>query len=85
MIAHGIYTLCGLASLFCFGVLLRGYMRHRTRILLSSSAAFLAFAIANVLLVIDLVFLPKVDLSVLRNGLTLAGVVLLASALIGQS
>ncbi len=84
MIAKSIYVLCAMTSLLCFVLLFRGYLRWRTRILLSSSAAFLAFGIANILLVIDLIVLPDVDLLLLRNIATLAGVALLLWGLIGD-
>lgn len=85
MIAKVIYVLCALTSLFCFAMLFRGYLRHRTGILLSSSVAFLAFAAANVLLVVDLLLLPDVDLLILRNAVTLLGVVLLVWGLIANT
>lgn len=85
MIAKSIYALCAVTSLFCFVLLLRGYWRMRTRILLWSSAAFFALTLSNFLLVVDLVFLPEIDLSFLRNAVTLIGVVLLLFGLIGTS
>ncbi len=85
MIAKSIYILCAITSLFCFVLLIRGYWRMRTRILLWSSAAFLAFTLSNFILVIDLVVLPQVDLLALRNAVTLIGVLLLLFGLIGSS
>jgi len=84
MIAKAIYVLCAITSLFCFVLLLRGYVRMRTRVLAWSSAGFLAFAIANILLVVDLIFLPQIDLLLVRNVATLAGVVLLLCGLISS-
>lgn len=82
MIAKAIYILCACTSLFCFVLLLRGYLRMRTRILAWSCAGFLAFAVSNVLLVVDLLVLPAFDLLLFRNAATLAGVVLLLCGLI---
>jgi uncharacterized membrane protein required for colicin V production len=81
MTAEAIYLLCAATSCFCFVLLLRGYLRNRTSLLLWSSAAFLAFTLANVLLVIDLILLPDVDLTLYRNGITLIGLVLLLCGL----
>ncbi len=85
MIAATIYFLCAATSLVCFGLLLRGYFRTRARLLLWSSAGFFAFAISNVLLVLDLVFLPDVDLAIYRDGATFVGLVLLLCGLILNS
>jgi hypothetical protein len=82
MIAKAIYILCAVTSLFCFVVLFRGYRRVRTRMLAWSSASFLAFAVSNLLLVVDLILLPDVDLLLLRNLVTLIGVLLLLCGLI---
>jgi len=84
MIAKAIYILCAVTSLFCFVLLFRGYLRMRTRILAWSSAAFLALAVSNVLLVLDLLILPHVDLLIIRNVVTFAGVLLLLCGLISS-
>lgn len=77
MIAELIYTLCSVTSLFCFALLWRGYRRTRMPLLLWSSGAFFAFTVANVLLILDLVLFPSVDLSLYRSGVTFAGVLVL--------
>ncbi len=85
MAAEVIYLLCAATSLFCFLLLFRGYWRTRTRLLLWSSTGFLAFTIANVLLVADLMFFPSVDLLLWRNLATLIGLILLLAGLILNS
>jgi hypothetical protein len=85
MTIEAIYVLCAATSFFCFVLLLRGYVRSGARLLLWSSAAFLAFTASNVLLVFDLIVLPKVDLSLYRTMATLAGLVLLICGLIFNS
>ena len=85
MTAEAIYVLCAATGLFCFGLLLRGFMRTGNRLLLWSSAGFLAFTIANVLLVLDLVFFKNLDLLLYRNVATLLGLVLLLCGLILNS
>lgn len=85
MTAEVIYVLCAATSLFCFALLFRAYFRTKSRALLWSSAGFLAFMAANLLLVLDLVLLPKIDLSLLRSCVTLVGVVLLLCGLLFNS
>jgi len=46
---------------------------------------FVCFAATNVLLFVDLVILPAVDLSVIRSGLTLARMLMLLYGLTRQS
>lgn len=84
MIAESIYILCAITSLFCFVLLLRGYLRVRTRILFFGAVSFLLFTIANAVLVADLIFLPQFNLLPMRNLLTLLAVVLLAWGLISE-
>ena len=85
MTAEVIYVLCAATSLFCFALLFRGYFRTQSRLLLWSSAGFFAFTVANLLLVLDLVILPKIDLSLVRSGVTLVGVALLMCGLLFSS
>lgn len=61
-----VYALCALTSLACAGLLLRSYLRNRTPMLFWSSLCFLGLAANNVLLFIDLVLIPTVDLSMYR-------------------
>jgi hypothetical protein len=82
MIAQIVYALCALTSLACMALLLRAYKRTRMGLLLWSAAAFLAFAFSNVLLFVDMVVMPNVDLSLWRGVPTLVGVVLLLYGLI---
>jgi hydrogenase/urease accessory protein HupE len=77
-----IYILCALTSAACTVLLLRHYRRSRVRMLFWSALAFLAFALANVLLFIDVIMLPQVDLTIARSLATLCGVLLLLYGLI---
>jgi hypothetical protein len=72
-----IYLLCALTSLACAGLLLRGYRQRRTRLLLWSSGCFGLLAVNNVLLFVDLVLIPSVDLSLARSMAGLLAIVLL--------
>ena len=75
------FTLCvRQQSLVCFGLLLRNHRRERSSLAFKCSLAFLCFAISNLLLFIDLIVLPQVDLRMWRNVFTLVGVVVLVLA-----
>jgi hypothetical protein len=62
-----VYLLCFVTSSACAFLLGRSYSKTRARLLLWSAICFLFLAINNLLLVIDLVFLPiDVDLRFAR-------------------
>lgn len=82
MIAIIVYLLCALTSFTCMALLMRHYFRTRLPLLFWSGMGFLLFAMANTVLFIDLVLVPNRDLSILRNGITLAGVIVLLYGLI---
>ncbi|HEV2209818.1 MAG TPA: DUF5985 family protein [Verrucomicrobiae bacterium] len=83
--AEVVYILCGLTSFGCAFLLLRQYARTRGGLLFWSTLCFVCLAVTNVLLFVDLVLLPQVDLSAVRSGVTLAGMVMLLYGLIRQS
>jgi hypothetical protein len=80
--AEAVYILCSLTSLACTVLLLRGYLRSRVKLLLWSSLCFLGLTISNVLLFIDLVIVPDIDLSTWRSLATLIALVVLIYGLI---
>lgn len=57
-----VYMLGTLVTLACGILLLRGYVSGRKRLLLWSGLCFLALAVSNLLVFVDLVILPDVDL-----------------------
>jgi len=75
-----VYALCAVTSLICFGLLLRQYLRTRSPLTLHSSIAFLCIATTNVLLFVDLIILPELDLKIWRNLATFIGVLILLLA-----
>jgi hypothetical protein len=78
-----VYILCTLTALICAVLLLRGYARSRTRLLLWCGVFFLVMTVENSILFYDRVFLPvEVDLGGIRNGLALVGMGLLMYGLI---
>ena len=71
-----IYILCGLCSALCAALLLRGYFRSRSVLLMWASISFTFLCLNNIALIFDRVVFPEpeVDLSMLRNILGLAAV-----------
>ena len=80
--AKSVYVLCAITSVACAWLLFRGYRRTGTRLLLWSGLCFAGLAINNIMLFVDLVVLPGVDLSLWRAIPALAGVVLLLYGLV---
>jgi hypothetical protein len=72
--ASFIYLLCLLTSVVSAALLVRSYRRSRTRLLLWSAACFGLFALNNLLIVLDILVLPRLDLGILRTSCTLAAV-----------
>jgi hypothetical protein len=80
--AEAVYLLCALTSLVCTFLLFRGYRRTRARLLMWSSACFAALAVNNVLLFLDLVIFPEIDLSGWRSATALIGILLMVYGLV---
>ena len=68
-----VYLLCVVTSTLCAGLLTRSYLRSGTQLLLWSALCFMMLALNNLLVVVDLVVLPAIDLSVYRNLVTFVG------------
>ena len=83
--AETVYFLCALASMACAAMLLRGYVGTRTRLLMWSSLCFAGLALNNVLLFLDLVIVPDLDLSLLRSIVALAAMAVLLFGLVWDS
>jgi len=69
-----VYLLCAATALGCALLLLRGYRRSGARLLLWSALCFGCFTLNNLLVVVDLVLFPGIDLFLLRNTTALLGV-----------
>lgn len=85
MLAPIVYLLCSAASVFCMILLLRNYLRDRNRLLFWSTACFVGLAANNLLLFIDLVLLPRVDLQWARSLSALAAISLLLYGFIWEA
>ena len=79
--AELIYLLCALVSTFCAALLIRNYFRARQMLALLASLCFVGLALNNVLLFVDRVVAPDIDLSVLRSGVAFVAMLLLVLGL----
>jgi len=57
-----VYVLGFLTTFACGALLIRGYVRGRQKLLLWSGLCFTGLAISNLLVFVDLVLVPEVDL-----------------------
>jgi len=80
-----VYVLAILTSLACGLLLLRGYARGKKNLLLWSGLCFLVLAVSNVLVFLDLVIVPTVDLYRWRLIATGVAMALLLYGLIWES
>lgn len=80
--AELVYALCAVLSSACALLLYRGWRRTRVRLLWWSWLCFTFLAVNNVLLVVDLVFVERTDLSVARAATALTGLLMLLFGLV---
>ena len=73
-----VYLLCFLTSVTAMLLVYRSYLDNRTRLLLWSALGFVALAVNNLLLFVDIVLLPNISLLPLRHlsALTAVGLFL---------
>jgi uncharacterized membrane protein len=78
LVQSAVYLLCFLTSFTAMVLVYRSYLTNRTRLLLWSALAFVALAVNNLLLFVDIVVLPDISLLPLRHlsALTAVGLLL---------
>ncbi len=79
-----IYMLCALTSILCAWLLLRSYSQRRYKLLLWSGLCFVGLSANNLMLVLDRLVFPAVDLSVPRLITALGAMLLLLYGLIAE-
>jgi hypothetical protein len=82
--ATAVYLLCLATSAVCAWLLVRGYLRHRTRLLLWSAACFVLLAFNNLFVVADMFLFPASDLTPFRTLSSLAAVSMLLYGFIAE-
>jgi hypothetical protein len=82
--AAAVYLLCAVMSLLCAGLLLRGYLRSRARLLFWASVCFVCLTINNAMVFVDERLVPATDLSVWRTIPAVIGVAAFVYGLIWE-
>ena len=82
--AETVYVLCAVTSLLCAWLLLRSYLATRVRLLLWTLVCFVGLALNNVVLFVDKVVAPDVDLAVWRGLPAALGVAALVYGLVWE-
>jgi len=80
-----LYVLTCLTTLLCAVLLLRGYIAVRKKLLLWSGLCFAGLTLTHLFTIVDLVFLPTIDLFTYRLGITAISMGLLLYGLIWES
>ena len=79
-----VFLLCAATAMASGLLLLRSYRRTRVRLLLWCGLFFLALVIENLLVFVDLVLVPEVDLEWVRSSIALIGISLFLYGLIWE-
>ena len=82
---QAVYILTCLTTLLCALLLLRAYLAVRRRLLLWSALCFVGLTISNLLVIVDLILLPEVDLYTYRLASAAVAMLLLLYGLIWES
>lgn len=80
-----IYVMCLLASFACCWLLLRGYRRSGTRLLVWAGLCFGFLCLNSLAVLFDILIFPEVDLQVWRHTASLMAVGVLLIGLVWES
>jgi hypothetical protein len=80
-----VYLLCAGTSLLCAVMLFRGYARSRVRLLFWAGLCFIGLMLDNIMLYVDVVVVPDVDLTIWRKLPGLVATMLLVFGLVWES
>lgn len=78
------YVLNTLVCVACTVLLLRGWRRSRSRLLMWSAGCFALLTLNNALIFIDVLVVPDIDLSVVRAASALVGFCVLLFGMIWE-
>jgi hypothetical protein len=79
------YLLCSITAATCAVLLLRAYRRSNVALLWWSGVCFALLTANNLLIAVDLVLFPEMDLFLVRNLTAMLGLSLLLYGLIWES
>lgn len=77
-----VYSLCALTAGVCTWLLLQSYRRGKYRLLLWSGICFAGLTLNNLLLIVDKIVLPQIDMAVWRTSVALLAMAVLLYGLI---
>jgi cytochrome bd-type quinol oxidase subunit 2 len=80
-----VYLLCFLTSSGCAALLFRTYRRGRAKLLFWASLCFLGLALNNLLLFVDYVLVPSMNLELWRASAALASIAVLLYGLVAEA
>jgi hypothetical protein len=80
-----VYLLCAATCLLCAVMLFRGYRRSRVRLLFWAGLCFVGLMLDNIILYVDVVVVPDVDLAVWRKLPGLISLMVLIYGLVWES
>lgn len=80
-----VYILCAGTCLLCALLLLRGYSQTHVKLLLWSGLCFVGLMIDNIMLYVDVVVVPDVNLAIWRKLPGFVATVLLVFGLVWES
>jgi Family of unknown function (DUF5985) len=80
-----VYLLCAATCLLCAILLFRGYARTGVRLLFWSGLCFLGLMIDNVMLYVDLIIVPDIELAAWAKIPGLVAIILLLYGLVWES
>jgi hypothetical protein len=84
-VASVLYGLCALTALGCAALLLRAYRRSKSALLLWSGLCFSGLMISNIVLIVDKLLVPEVNLLPVRLIVTALSMLLLLYGLVYRS
>lgn len=80
-----VYGLCMVTSCLCAGALIQQYRKTQLKLLFWSGVCFVGFALNNMLLMLDYLLPPTIDLSVARAIPALLGLMVMIIAFIQEA
>lgn len=84
MFAAATYLLCACTSLACAVLLVRSWLASGSRLLFWSSTCFAVLGLNNIILVVDKLVLPQIDLTLARLSTELIAMMLLLFGMIWE-
>ena len=80
-----VYLLCAATCLACAVMLFRGYAKTRVALLFWSALCFVGLTVDNIVLYVDVIVVPEVDLTMIRRWPGLIAMLLLLYGLVWEA